>query len=314
MRLIVDGKAANQEIADFLLALNAKGPTVEEITGAAKFLRSFAISVQTKHRVVLDTCGTGGDRKDTFNISTVAALVVAGAGVVVAKHGNRSITSRCGSACILEALGVNLNVEEKRLGTCLDEIGIAFLFAQRLHPAMKRVAAVRKELGVQTLFNLLGPLLNPARATHQMMGVNHRDLVEPMAQVLKNLGLKRGLVVHGSDGLDEITTTAKSFVSEFADGQVRSYTIEPREVGIPLAKENDLKGGGLPENRKIVKAILQGQPGPKRDIVVLNSAYALYTVERVKNIKEGIVLAEQSIDSGNAQKKLDSLISYTQQS
>ena len=209
MQCIMSGLAEKGGVADFLLALNDKGATVEEITGAAKILRAFVWRLRRSMKLVLDTCGTGGDQLNTFNISTATALVVAGTGVIVATHGNRSASSQCGSADVLEALGVNLNIEEEHVSECLDKVGIAFLFAQRLHPAMKNVASVRKELGVKTIFNILGPLTNPAQATHQVMGVYSRDLVEPMAYVLKNLGLKRALVVHGSDGLDEITVTGK---------------------------------------------------------------------------------------------------------
>ena len=311
MALIVSGEAAREDIKSFLLALKAKGPTVEEITGAAKLLREFSLTVKTKHKTILDTCGTGGDRKDTFNISTITAFVVAGAGVVVAKHGNRSVTSQCGSADLLEALGINITIEQKYLSECLDQIGIVFLFAQKLHPAMKNVAAVRKELGVETIFNILGPLMNPAKATHQMMGVYNRDYVEPMAHVLKNLGLKRALVVHGSDGLDEITTTAKTFVSEFNGREVISYDIEPAELGIPLASPGDLTGGNLEKNAAIAMDIFNGKLGAKRDIVVLNAGYALYTAQKVKNIKEGIKLANVSIDSGQAKGKLEALKNFT---
>ena len=300
MQEIMSGQAAKEDIAAFLLALNDKGPTADEITGAAKIMRQFSYEVKTDHPVVLDTCGTGGDLKGTFNISTVTAFVVAGAGVVVAKHGNRSVSSRCGSADVLEALGVNLNMEEEHLSECLDKVGIAFLFAQRLHPAMKNVAPVRKELKVKTIFNILGPLTNPARATHQIMGVYSRDLVEPMANVLKNLGLKRALVVHGSDGLDEITTTGKTFVSEFNGKEVVSYDIDPQELRIPLAKVHDLLGGDLAANVKIVNQVMDGLHGPHRDIVVLNAAYALYTAEKVKAITQGIREAEMSIDTGAA--------------
>jgi anthranilate phosphoribosyltransferase len=311
MHGIMSAKAEPRDMADFLLALKAKGPTVEEITGAAKLLQQFYLPVRTKHPVVLDTCGTGGDKKHTFNISTVTALVVAGVGVAVAKHGNRSVSSRCGSADVLEALGVNLNAEHEHLGQCLDQVGIAFLFAQKLHPAMKNVAAVRKELGVETIFNILGPLLNPARATHQMMGVYTRDLVEPLAHVLKNLGLKRALVVHGSDGLDEITTTGRSFLSEFNGREIISYDIEPQDVGIEPAREEDLKGGDLETNVQITRDILKGQGGPQRDIVLLNAAYALYTAEKVRNIEAGMRLAAESIDSGKARNKLEALVDFT---
>lgn len=312
MHLIMSGKAPKEALGRFLLALNLKGPTVDEITGAAKMLRQFSLEVKTKHKVVLDTCGTGGDKKNTFNISTITAFVVAGAGVVLAKHGNRSVSSRCGSADVLEALGVNIDVEQEHLGECLDKVGIAFLFAQKLHPAMKNVAPVRKDLGVETIFNILGPLLNPAKATHQMMGVYNRDYVEPLARVLKNLGLRRALVVHGSDGLDEVTTTAKTFVSEFNGKEILSYDIDPKELGLSLAQESDLKGGDLAENAAIVLDILMGKSGPRRDIVVLNAACALYCAEKVAAISDGIVLAKQSIDSGKAMKKLEELIAFTQ--
>ncbi len=311
MRVIMAGKAAKEDIAAFLLALRAKGPTADEITGAAKILREYVVPIKTKHTTILDTCGTGGDKKNTFNISTIAALVVAGAGVVVAKHGNRSVSSRCGSADILEAVGVNINVEEKHLSACLDELGIAFLFAQQLHPAMKNVAVIRKELGVETIFNILGPLTNPAKATHQVLGVYNRDLVEPMANVLKNLGLKRALVVHGSDGLDEITTTAQTFIGEFDGKEVFTYDVMPDEFGLPPAQPQDLEGGDLATNVGILEDILAGKKGPKRDIVVINAAYAFYVVERVKNINEGITLAQDSIDSGKARKKLDELKEFT---
>ena len=313
MVLLMSGKTANQDIKDFLLALNEKGLTIEEITGAAKTLKKFLVPVKTKYKVILDTCGTGGDTKGTFNISTVTAFVVAGGGVVVAKHGNRSVSSRCGSADVLEGLGVSLDIEDDHLGECLNQLGIAFLFAQKLHPAMKNVAPARKELKVKTIFNVLGPLINPASASHQIMGVYSRDLVEPMAYVLKNLGLKRGLVVHGADGLDEITTTNQTFISEYNGKEILSYDINPGELGIPLAHENDLKGGDLKDNVEIVQDILSGKKGPKRDIVVLNSAYAFYIVEKVKNISQGIELAKQTIDSGKALAKLESLIKFTNQ-
>ena len=311
MRVIMAGKAAKEDIAAFLLGLRAKGPTVDEITGAAKILREYVIPIKTKHATILDTCGTGGDKKNTFNISTITALVVAGAGVVVAKHGNRSVSSRCGSADILEAVGVNINVEEKHLSTCLDELGVAFLFAQQLHPAMKNVAVIRKELGVETIFNILGPLTNPAKATHQILGVYNRDLVEPMAHVLKNLGLKRALVVHGSDGLDEITLAAQTFIGEYDGKNIISYDITPDEFGFGPARPEDFEGGDLAANVRILEDILAGKKGPKRDIVVINAAYAFYVAERVKNINEGITLAQDSLDSGKAGKKLDELKEFT---
>lgn len=311
MKIIMSGDASPDELKQYLLALNDKGPTVEEITGAVEIMRQFVIGVETSHEVVLDTCGTGGDHKNTFNISTISALVVAGAGVVVAKHGNRSVSSVCGSADLLEALGVNLALDYTQIGKCLDEIGIAFLFAQNLHPAMKNVAPVRKTLGVKTIFNILGPLTNPADATHQVMGVYNRDLVEPMAEVLKNLGLKRALVVHGNDGLDEITTTDRTFVSEFNGKDVVSYDIDPEELGIARASHADLTVSNIQENVRAAQDVLNGVKGPKRDIVVINAAYALYTVELVKTITEGITAAQESIDSGRALAKLEELKGFS---
>ncbi len=311
MHLIMSGEAIKEDIAQFLLTLRAKGPTVEEITGAARIMRKFVVPIKSKHANILDTCGTGGDKKDTFNISTTVALVLAGAGVIVAKHGNRSVSSKCGSACVLEALGVNLDVEEAHLKECLGQTGIAFLFAQKLHPAMKNVAPVRKELGVETIFNILGPLTNPASATHQVVGVYNRDLVEPICEVLKNLGLKKALVVHGADGLDEITTTDKTFIAEIKDGEILVYDTDPEELGFERATHDQLIGGDLEQNVKIVEGILDGAKGPKRDIVVLNAAYAFYAAEKVDNIEDGIKLAEDSIDSGKAKKKLDELKEFT---
>lgn len=311
MKIIMSGDASEDDLTQYLLALNDKGPTVEEITGAVEIMRQFVVGVKTRHEVVLDTCGTGGDHKGTFNISTISALVVAGAGVAVAKHGNRSVSSVCGSADLLEALGVNLNLDDAKLGLCLDEIGIAFLFAQNLHPAMKNVAPVRKSIGVKTIFNILGPLTNPAQATHQVMGVYNRDLVEPMAEVLKNLGLKRALVVHGNDGLDEITITDKTFVSEFNGVDVVSYDIDPEEIGIARATHEDLAVGDINDNVSIALEVLNGKKGPRRDIVLINAAYALYTAQKVKAIADGLAAARESIDSGCAFAKLEKLKEFS---
>ncbi len=311
MQAIMSGKAEKEEIAAFLLALREKGPTVDEITAAARILRRFALKVGTCRDIVLDTCGTGGDKKNTFNISTIAAFVIAGAGVAVAKHGNRSVSSKAGSADLLEALGVNLNAEQELLSECLDEIGIAFLFAQKFHPAMKNVAAARKELGVETIFNILGPLINPAMPTHQMTGVYRKDLLSPMVQVLKNLGLKRAMVVHGLNGMDEVTTTGKTFVHEFNGQNIIEYEINPKDFKIAPAQEEDLQGGDLKTHVKIAQEILKGKGGPKRDIVILNAACGLYIAEKAKDIAEGITLANQSIDSGKALEKLEALQEFT---
>jgi len=311
MELIMSAQVPSQEIKAFLSALNKKGPTVEEITACALIMRKFVIPVKTHHEVILDTCGTGGDHKDTFNISTVAAIVVAASGVAVAKHGNVSVSSKCGSADVLGALGVNLHMEEKHLSECLNKIGLAFLFAQRLHPAMKNVAFARRELGVKTIFNILGPLTNPAQATHQMMGVYSRELLEPMAKVLKNLGLKRALVVHGNDGLDEITTTDTTFVTEFNGQDIFSYDINPDELGVPRASIEDLTGGDAADNATIVRKILEGEQGARRDIVVVNAAYGLYTAQAVDNLKQGMRMAEHAIDSKRAIGKLEELKEFT---
>lgn len=312
MELIMSGHAPIDEVKQFLLALNRKGPTIDEITACALIMRKFVIPVRSKHELIVDTCGTGGDHAQTFNISTVTALVVASCGVVVAKHGNRSISSRCGSADVLEALGVDVAMEEKHMPECLDKVGIAFLFAQRLHPAMKNVANARKELGVKTIFNILGPLTNPAQATHQVMGVYSRDLVEPMARVLKQLGLKRALVVHGADGLDEITITAKTFVSEYNGQDIVSYDIDPTELGFSYASSSDIQGGDISDNARMALEILSGKSGPCLDIVLMNAAYTLYTAGVVPNVQMGISMARHAIESQRALKKLNELKEFTQ--
>lgn len=311
MELIMNGHASGEEIRDFLLALNAKGPTVEEITACALIMRKFVVPIKTKHEVVLDTCGTGGDHQGTFNISTTAAFVIASCGVAVAKHGNRSVSSQCGSADVLETLGVNVHLNDVLVSKCLDKVGIAFLFAQQLHPAMKNVAPVRQALGIKTIFNILGPLTNPALATHQIVGVYSRDLVEPMAEVLMNLGLKRALVVHGNDGLDEITTTGQTFISEYNGKEVISYDIDPQELDIVRAKTEDFAGGDSHENAEIMRAILKSRKGPKRDIVLVNAAYGLYIAGAVDNITHGLHMAEHAIDSGRAFQKLEELKEFT---
>ena len=313
MRRIMTGDVPKEELSAFLLALRKKGAAVNEITGAARIMREFAIAVSAGNDVVLDTCGTGGDRAGTFNISTAVAFVVAGAGCVVAKHGNRSVSSKCGSADVLEYLGVNIGMKVDRLSECLQKVGMAFLFAQNLHPAMRYAAAVRKELGVETIFNVLGPLTNPSKATHQMMGVYSKDLVEPMAYVLKNLGLQRALVVHGQDGLDEITTTTDTLASEFNGHEVVSYVIHPSTCNIKQVSAQDLKGGDVSVNAKIVADILEGKPGAPRDIVVLNAGHALYIAGKTKTVQDGVDLACRAIDSKQAKEKLSALIVFTNQ-
>ncbi|MBF0593466.1 MAG: anthranilate phosphoribosyltransferase [Candidatus Omnitrophica bacterium] len=311
MTEIMSGRAIEHDILDFLAAMNAKGPSIEEITGAAQVMRKYVLPVNSNRKVILDTCGTGGDGKQSFNISTAAAFVVAGAGVGVAKHGNRSVSSLCGSADVLEELGVNIEMPHEQLNACLKQVGLVFLFAQRHHPAMKHVAAARKTLGVKTLFNILGPLTNPAHADHQMMGVYSRQLTEPLLHVLKNLGTKKAIVVHGADGLDEISTTDKTFISEFDGVNIRSYEIVPEEFGLKRASEESLKGGDKVMNARIIREILEGAHGPQRSIVQLNAAFALYAAGAVPSPEEGMVTAAKSLNDGDALDILENLIEFT---
>ncbi|MDP8266071.1 MAG: anthranilate phosphoribosyltransferase [Candidatus Aceula meridiana] len=311
MHQMMSGEVAAEDFAEFLLALRKKGASVDEITGAAMTMREFSVPVNKPQGVVLDVVGTGGDKKGTFNISTITAFVAAGAGCTVAKHGNRSVSSKCGAADVLEKLGVNIQMDVSLLELCLKDVGIAFLFAQKLHPAMKHAAPVRKSLKVETIFNILGPLTNPARSTHQLVGVYDKLLIEPMAHVLKNLGIRRAMVVHGQDGSDEITTTTSTFVCEYDGEKMSSYVIDPQRLGIAKASEKDLRGSGIEENTQIAIDILDGGRGPKRDIVVLNAAHALYVAEAAKTVEEGIKLASDSIDSGRAKAKLETLKQFT---
>jgi len=330
MSEVLAGKCTDAQIAALLIALRMKGETVEEIVGFAEAIRSAAaplpiapvnaadaLAVSGTGRDALaeeslvDTSGTGGDASGTFNISTATALVTAGAGVRVAKHGNRSISSKCGSADVVEALGVNIQLSPERAAQCLREVGICFLYAPNLHPAMKQVQAVRRELRMRTMFNLLGPLTNPARASGQVVGVYSLDLVEKLAEALSMLGLHRALVVHGLDGLDEITITGTTRVAEARDGSVRSYEVEPEEFGMARAKLQDISGGDATENAAIIRAILGGEKSARRDVVLLNAAAALVAAGRADRIGEAIPLAARSIDSGAAAAKLDALASFT---
>jgi anthranilate phosphoribosyltransferase len=307
MEDILTGKADTASIVAFLAALSKKGETVTEVVAAVRVMRRHAIKIKTKHKAILDTCGTGGDTKGTFNISTVAGFVAAGAGVAVAKHGNRSISSLCGSADMLEALAIEINVDKEKIERCLDEVGIAFLFAQGLHPAMRFAMPARRAIGKRTIFNILGPLSNPAGATHQLVGVYGRHWVKVLAKVLNDLGSKHVLVVHGEDGLDEITTTAGTHVAEVRNGKVSTRMIYPEDFGIKRAKLKDLAGGNAHDNAEILLDILEGKPGPKRDIVVLNAGSAIYAADKAKSIKEGIKFAAFAIDSGKALEKLQQL-------
>ena len=306
MRDIMEGQATDAQIASFLTALRIKGETVEEITGAAKVMREKVTGINAPELTV-DTCGTGGDMSHTFNISTTSALVVAACGVPVAKHGNRSVSSSCGSADVLEALGIKINLEPKKVQMCIESTGFGFMFAPLFHPAMKFAIGPRKEMGIRTVFNILGPLTNPAGAERQVMGVFSDALTEPLANVLGNLGAKHAFVVHGTDGLDEMTNTDKTQISELKDGKVTTYFISPEDLGFERAKKDDLVGGNADDNVKITNEILNGQKGPKRDIVLINAAAALVAGGKAKDFREGVESASQAIDSGAARKKLDEI-------
>lgn len=312
MEEIMSGKAETVQIISFLTALSKKGETPDELTAAVSVMRRYVTKVNIPDRVILDTCGTGGDAKGTFNISTVSAFVASGCGITVAKHGNRSVSSRSGSADVLEALGVNINMAAQDIEKCLKDIGIAFLFAQSLHPAMKYAMPARKAIAKRTMFNLLGPLANPAGATHQLVGVYAKDWVKIAAEVLQNSGSAHALVVHGSDGLDEITTTGLTFIAESYKGRVKTYEINPEDFGINNSELSDLQGGSASDNAEIIKDILNGKTGPCRDIVVLNAAAAIYAADKTGSVKEGIALAEESIDSKKALEKLELLREYSQ--
>jgi anthranilate phosphoribosyltransferase len=314
MDLILAGEASTAQIAAFLVALRMKGETPDELLGFARAMRSRAVQVEPglNGEPLIDTCGTGGDGACTFNVSTVAALVVAGAGVKVAKHGNRSISSHCGSADILEALGVNIALNPDEVARCIREVGIGFLFAPAIHPAMRHAQAARVELKIRTAFNLLGPLTNPAGATAQLVGAPSVRSAELMAEALAHLGLQRGFVVHGLDGLDEISTTGDTLVLEIRGGAIAHYTLTPGDFGLPVAGAADLKGADKETNCSITRAILAGERGPKRDIVLANASAALLAASRVSDLKAGVAIAADSIDSGAAARKLEEFSRYTQ--
>ncbi|ODS00982.1 anthranilate phosphoribosyltransferase [Methyloceanibacter methanicus] len=310
---IMSGQATDAQIGALLMGLQARGETVEEIAGAARVLRAKALSVKAPPGAI-DTCGTGGDAKGTHNISTCAAFVVAGAGVPVAKHGNKSISSRSGSADVLAALGVNLDCAPETIERCIAECGLGFMYAPAHHAAMRHVAKVRGELGVRTIFNLLGPLANPARTKYQVVGVFDSKWVEPIAKVLGLLGVERAWVVHGCDGLDELTTTNFSEVAVLDSGKVSTFRISPRNAGLPDAKPEDLIGGDAEENAAHIKAVLQGNRGPLRDIVLLNAAAALLVAGKAESLRDGVTLAAEAIDSGRAFQVLEGLVALTNDS
>jgi len=329
MEAIMSGAATNAQIAAFLTALRMKGETVEELIGFARVMREKVARVPTHgaetaaltgtdREMLIDTCGTGGDASGTFNVSTATAFVVAGAGLKVAKHGNRSMSglsgaSLCGSADVVETLGVNLELTAEQVGRCVADTGIGFLYAPLLHTAMKHVMGARREIGIRTVFNLLGPLTNPAGANAQIIGVAAAGLTEPLARVLAELGTYRAFVVHGADGLDEISNTGESRVSEVREGLVRTFTVRPEDFGLPRAAIRDLLGGDRERNAEIIRAILAGDPGPRRDIVLMNAAAALVVGGRARDLKEGAALAARSIDSGAARGKLERLVGLTQE-
>ncbi len=312
MEQIMAGQATPAQVGAFLIALRMKGETMEEITGCARAMRRRAIAVNPRCQPsVVDTCGTGGDGAGTFNISTTAAFVVAGAGVPVAKHGNRSVSSQCGSADLLQALGVNLELSPEAVATCIDETGIGFLYAPRLHPAMKNAIGPRREMGVRTIFNILGPLTNPAGAQGQVLGVYDVELTETLARVLGALGGRAAFVVHSADGLDELSTTGPNRVTELREGWLRTFTLDPAALELPRARLSDLAGGLAEENATITRAILAGEPGPRRDVVLLNAAAALVVGGKTDDLRLGLALAAHSIDSGAALACLEALISFS---
>ncbi len=309
MREIMSGDATSSQIGSFLTALRIKGETPTEIASFARVMRNFAFTINPDiDRTVVDTCGTGGDDVNTFNISTSAMFVAAGAGIPIAKHGNRSVTSKSGSADVLESLGVNIEASPNEVEQTIEDIGIGFMFAPNFHKAMKHAIGPRKEIGLRTVFNVLGPLTNPAGADAQVMGVYDSNLTEKMARVLKKLDCKRALVVHGLDGLDEISTLGKTKISELSDGDIQNLVIEPEEVGISESDVKEISGGDATENARIMLDILNGKKGPRTDIVLLNAAAAIFVGGKAENLEEGVEVARESINSGKAYEKLVQLV------
>lgn len=311
MEEIMEGRATSAQIASLATALRMKGETVAELCGAARVMRSRALKVDARSPLVVDTCGTGGDGAQTFNISTASAFVVAGAGITVAKHGNRGVSSKCGSADVLEALGVKVNVGVEVMEECLQETGIGFLFAPMLHPAMRHAAGPRKEMGIRTIFNLLGPLTNPAGANCQLLGVYDPRLTETFAHVLRELGAKRALVVHGLDGLDEASVSAQSRISELREGLISTYDLDPSRIFGRFYPLEELKGGDAPTNARILREVLEGRAGAPRKVVELNAALAILASGRAWSLQEALEAAQRSIDSGAALAKLEALVKKT---
>ncbi len=308
MEQIMSGQATDAQIGAFLVALRIKGETIDEIAGGAEVMREKATPIVTVRPDLIDTCGTGGDDSGTFNISTTVAFVACGAGLAVAKHGTRSISSQCGSSDVLTALGVNVEATPEKVGECIDEVGIGFLFAIALHGAMKHAVGPRRELATRTVFNILGPLTNPAGAKRQLLGVFDGALTEALAGVLRELGSDQALVVHGSDGLDEITLTGPTQVSELRDGQVSTRQIHPGDFGLQTVPAEALKGGDADQNARILRGVLDGEEGPQRDVVLLNAAAAMVVGGLAEDITAGLEVAQESIDSGKARQALDRLV------
>jgi len=313
MMEIFSGNITDAQVGAFMGALATKGETFEELAGAATAMRRKAVRIEANAPAIVDTCGTGGDGAKTFNISTTTAFVVAGCGVTVAKHGNRSISSQCGSADLLEALGMKIDIDPEIVEEAIAEIGIGFLFAPRYHSAMRFAANARKEIGLRSIFNMLGPLTNPAAANCQLLGVYAPELTEMFAQALQMLGTRRAFVVHGHDGLDEISVCAPTRISELKDGRISTYDIMPEQFFGEAADPEDLIGGDPKENAKISNRILNGEKGPKRDVVLINTSAALMAAGVAKDFADGLSLAKKSIDSGDALNKLNALIMFTQE-
>jgi anthranilate phosphoribosyltransferase len=313
MTHIMEGEGLPTQIASLLTALRMKGETSQEVTGFARSMRAKALRIRAKDgECVVDTCGTGGDGCGTFNISTAVAFVAAGGGLTVAKHGNRSVSSQSGSADVLEALGVNLALPPEKAEACLQENGLAFLFAPSFHPAMKHALGPRRDIGIRTAFNLLGPLTNPAGATIHLLGLYREDLTQMVAEVLRNLGSKAAFVVHGADHSDEISITGKTTVCQLRDGAIANYQVEPEEVGLKRASLEAIQGGTPEKNAQILRRIFRGEAGPTRDVVLLNGAAVFMAAGKVPSLREGIQMARESIDSGQAMKKLEALIQFSQ--
>jgi anthranilate phosphoribosyltransferase len=319
---IMSGQCSDAQIGSLLTALRMKGETVAELTGFARVMRRKAAAVRphslvaaemggTDREALIDTCGTGGDISGSFNVSTATAFVVSGAGIRVAKHGNRSVSSQCGSADVVEALGIRIEISPERIGRCIDEVGIGFLHAPLLHEAMKYVAVARRQMGIRTIFNMLGPLTNPARANTQVIGVYGERLTDMLAEVLRSLGSTRALVVHGSDGLDEITISGESKITELYNNELKRYTVRPEDFGINRASLAEIRGGDAKENARIILDVLEGKPGPRRDIVLLNAAAALVASSKAGDFGEGVKMAAEAIDSGRAMERLNRLIEFT---